>query len=137
MRTELSTQEQFQEIQSIITQYQAEVGSRRRPWPKSIKSRVRGMLQAGVAARGIAEATGIPYATVMSWQAKKTPRSGKFHALTVSARNPPTVTVRDSKETDDHDLTVTVRTPDGYSIEVPVEAVGRLLRQLRMGDLCC
>lgn len=77
-------QQLIEEIQSLTSQYHAEVSSKRKPWPKSIRHRIQELFTLDVPVKKTAEQIDIPYATIMSWKkptAKK--RESNFHGLTV------------------------------------------------------
>jgi hypothetical protein len=118
----------IEEIRQISKQYSVEVGSKRRPWPKAIKSRVAELDELGVSRKAIAADTGVPYHTVLQWRYQ---RNKKFHELKLPAVA--TVTVPQSDEILKNG-TVTVTTPDGYRVELstPKMAV-EFLRMLRGG----
>jgi hypothetical protein len=122
------------EINQIKEQYQVEVGSKRRPWPNSIKERIESLEKMGVQAKSIASDTGIPYHTILQWRFLKRKKSkpSEFHALAVT--NPkltkphPTVTVTAGSQ---KVVTVTVITPLGFRIEGCTESVCRILKSNR------
>lgn len=121
-----------EEIQSLTTQYHAEVGSKRKPWPKSIKDRVRELMAMDIPQKKTAELIDIPYATIMSWKDSKTQSKPKFHGLTV--RPSPSVSVGPSNSQHSNPgLTVTVRTPYGYTLEVPESIAINFILQLQRG----
>jgi DNA-binding transcriptional regulator YiaG len=127
------TKELIEEIRQIREQYQVEVGSKRKPWPKSIRERIYELRDLGLPMPELARRLSIPYQTIAAWQSKRPGPS--FHALAIKA---PTVTVGESEATVksavlSSDPTVTVRTPDNFTIEIPVSKVGLILRQLRLG----
>ncbi len=117
----------IQEIKQISSQYNVEVGSRRRPWPKAIKDRVAALDRLGLSSKAIAVDTGIPYYTVLQWRFKR--NKTKFHELSLPAVA--TVTVPRETEKILKTGTVTVATPDGYRVEMPVDAAVELLNALR------
>lgn len=116
----------IQEIRQITVQYKAEVGSRRRPWPASIRSRVDQLKAAGLTWKEAAEKTSIPYYTIMQWrQSEKDSPKRKFHALPVLP----------AKRSENRVATVTVTTPDGYRIQADeVSKIAQLISILRKGD---
>jgi hypothetical protein len=69
METE-NTQQIVDEILELSKQYLAEVPSKRRTWPKSIKERVLQLLQLEWSSEQIAVQTRIPAPTVYSWKAR-------------------------------------------------------------------
>jgi cell division septal protein FtsQ len=117
----------IEEIQDLTKQYHAEVSSVRKPWPKSIKIRIQELFSLDVPVKKTAEQINIPYATIMSWKHPSNKKSNKdFHALTVRPR--PAVTVRPSDSQNASPvLTVTVRTPEGYILELPESIVVRTI----------
>jgi hypothetical protein len=134
MSRALRAKELIEEIRQIREQYQAEVGSKRKPWPKSIRERVIELCDLGVAMPKIAEQIEVPYQTVTSWRKQKKSQP-TFHALTVSA---PTVTVgaggapAPSAYDRELDPTVTVRVTKEnlWTIEIPASKAGMVLREL-------
>ena len=102
------------EIQQLISQYDTEVGSRRKPWPESIRSRVHRLFAMGLKGSEISRQTGIPYFSIL-----RIKKCG-FRELTVTVpargsggpRKAATLAV--SKEV----ATVTVSTPDGYVLTI-------------------
>lgn len=126
-------QQLIEEIQDLTKQYHAEISSVRKPWPKSIKIRIRELFSLDIPIKKTAEQINIPYATIMSWKHPKRKKSNSdFHALTV--RPEPTVTVRSSNsQIVDSNLTVTVRTSDGWTIEMPANIFSKLFNELRKG----
>ena len=119
------------EINQIKEQYQVEVGSKRRPWPNSIKERIESLEKLGVQAKSIALDTGIPYHTILQWRFlnRKKSKSSEFHALAVTAsklpKPHPTVTVTTGSQ---KVVTVTVTTPLGFRIEGSAESVSKILK---------
>lgn len=114
MNKPIAAKQLIEEILSMKEQYQIEVGSRRKPWPKSIKSRILDLDQLGVPMQQISHAVKIPYQTIMSWRftARRGQQSKKdFHSLKVKT---PTVTVGEvsvlpkSQKIPQSDPTVTV-----------------------------
>lgn len=123
-----------EEIQELMEQYHAEVGSRRKPWPRSIKERVRELFVLEVPPKRAAALIAIPYATIMSWKtATKGKRKPNFHSLAV--RPSPTVTVRDSDRQNmrRNNLTVTVRTPEGLVLEIPSDIFSIIFTEIQKG----
>lgn len=122
------------EIKQIKEQYQVEVGSKRRPWPKSVRERIDALERLGVKAKTIAGDTGVPYHTILQWQflKRKKSKTNEFHQLTVaepkSAVLAPTVTVKAETKIF---ATVTVTTPSGFKIEGSTEAICKILKSNR------
>lgn len=123
------------EIQELTRQYHAEVSSKRKPWPKSIKDRVRELVSSGVPQKKTAELIDIPYATIMSWKNPKKKSKSDFHGLTVRPGSTVTVGPSDSQKSNPS-LTVTVRTPEGYILEVPESIAAKIILQLQRGAEC-
>lgn len=123
------------EIQELTRQYHAEVSSKRKPWPKSIKDRVRELFSSGVPQKKTAELIDIPYATIMSWKNPKKKSKSDFHGLTVRPGSTVTVGPFDSQKSNPS-LTVTVRTPEGYILEVPESIAAKIILQLQRGAEC-
>jgi hypothetical protein len=55
------------EIRQIAEQYRAEVSTKRRTWPTSIRERACALRRQGVSAHKIADLSGIPYTTLANW----------------------------------------------------------------------
>ena len=126
----------IEEVQELTRQYHAEVSSVRKPWPKSIKSRIQELFALDVPVKATAQQIDIPYATIMSWRLKpKKNIKPDFHALTVQPG--PTVTVGPSlEEKTNLGLTVTVRTPEGYILEIPESIAVKTILELQRGKSC-
>jgi hypothetical protein len=122
------------EIKQIKDQYQIEVGSKRRPWPKSIRERIEVLERLGVRAKTIAGDTGVPYPTILQWQflRRKKLKTNEFHQLIVAKPKPaapaPTVTVKAEPK---FITTVTVITPLGFKVEGSAEAICKILKSNR------
>jgi hypothetical protein len=68
---EAQTQGQIiDEVRELCGQYQNEVPSRRRTWPRSIKDRVFQLLQLELSCEEINAQTGIPAPTIYSWKSR-------------------------------------------------------------------
>lgn len=139
MNSSVSANQLVEEILSIKEQYQIEVGSRRKPWPKSIKSRILDLDQLGVPMQQISLAVKIPYQTIMSWRfvaRRDQPSKKDFHSLKVKT---PTVTVGEEtmlskpQKISPSDPTVIVRTPDGYMLEIPSAIIVQVLSAIGLG----
>lgn len=126
----------IEEIQELTRQYHAEVTSARKPWPKSIKSRVQELFELDVPVKKTAQQIDIPYPTIMSWRLRpKKKNKSDFHALTVQPG--PTVTVVPSdQQKNNSGLTVTVRTPEGYILEIPEYIAVKIILELQRGKSC-
>ena len=83
-----------EEIRSILRQYQAEVGHRRKPWPNALKTRILELSRLGVRQRRLVEITGISYQTILNWRkdaglfVEKKAQPEKFHRLPVRVEKP-------------------------------------------------
>ncbi len=130
------SQKLIEEIQDLTRQYHAEVSSVRKPWPRSIKVRIQELFSLGVPVKKTAAQIDIPYATIMSWKRPAKKKSNPdFHALTV--RPSPTVTVGNSNsQKSSASLTVTVRTPEGYILELPEAIAVKAILELQRGAAC-
>lgn len=118
-----------EEIREITLQYLAEVGSARKPWPKSIITRVIELHEMGLSWKAISDRTEIPYCSILNWREQFCEK--KFHALTVKPLPSQTVTVP-KLESEANVGTVTVTTPEGYRIEVgSIGFAIELLKKLR------
>lgn len=130
----MSIESRLQEIRQIMIQYRAEVGSKRRPWPESIKKRVFEIVASGVTMKMVAEKTEIPYHTIIQWRQTQM-RDGIFHSVSVAdtkAIAVGTVTVPTAEPNPIGIVTVT--TPDGYRIEAENARLAvELIQALRKG----
>jgi hypothetical protein len=111
------------EIQSIRSQYVAEVGEgRRRAWPKAIRGRVLELVDLGeLKLRDIANTAGVPYETVCQWkhQRAKQMGGGNFHQLPVvqTQRLKPAITNAATVTATNFKLAgLTIQTPDGFMV---------------------
>jgi hypothetical protein len=107
------------EIQQIKTQYQTEVGSRRKPWPNSIKERVQQLFEMGYTGFSISKDSGIPYYSVLNWKPRAKKPKSSFHALTVP-------TLKNNQL-----LMVTVQTPKGFHFEGSADSIVVILKNVR------
>ena len=143
------------EIKQIKIQYESEVSSDRKAWPRAIKSRVIELLENKVSASVIAREAGLPYDTVLRWRPKgmkrlRGPRRkpdafkelvvtndykanekiGTVPVPTLPASKVRTVTVPQEELGDDSAI-VTVTTPQGFKIDVRgISQATKLLREL-------
>ena len=118
------------EIQQIKEQYQKEVGSKRKPWPRSIAERVEKLFHLGVSGPSISKDCDIPYHTILNWKPRVKIKSPVFHALTVRPEpqnQMSTVTVGSLKKVD----MVTVFTPRGYRFEGTAESLVVILKSVK------
>ena len=128
-------QQLIEEIQDLTAQYHAEVSSKRKPWPKSIKDRVQELFALDVPVKKTAAQIDISYATIMSWRRPRDKSKSNFHGLTVKPS--PTVTVRPSdSQTIKKSLTVTVRTSKGLTLEIPESIAVQIILDLQKGTEC-
>jgi transposase-like protein len=110
------------ELQSLCTQYKAEVPGRSQAWPKSIKSRVMELSLLGVGDTEMARLVPIPAQTIYSWRrkSKKSSEAKRSSFVPMKIVEPATVTVKKlpaSSQTKSMASTVTVTTPQGYKVE--------------------
>lgn len=88
----------------------------------------------GLKMKAIAEKTGIPYHTIISWRQEQM-REGIFHAVAISETSSKVATVTVPTVACDPVGTVTVATPDGYRIEATnYQSVVHLIQSLRRGS---
>lgn len=115
----------IREICQIREQYQAEVGSRRKPWPKAIRDRILELDELGVSRKSIVADTGVPYHTILNWRYQSRRRG--FKELSISKVGTMTVPKVDILNC----ATVTVTTPKGIRVEITGEqGVAELIRVL-------
>ena len=131
------------EVRQLRTQYVNEVGSGRRVWPRSIKTRILELEQVGIPPKIIAAKTGVPSETIASWRFHR--RHGvdkRFHALAVKSAlpeiaKPGTVTVTTNKMSKNSD-SILVTLPDGIRIESgDANAIVTILCALKVGGSSC
>ena len=121
----------------------AEVGSRRRAWPESVRERVFELQNLGLTFDAITKRTGISYFTIKNWNQKNREEEA-FHSLSVSGNyetavvelEPATVTVTGSSalaaSSSPQLVSVTVTTPDGFRLEInEINAVISIINGLR------
>lgn len=147
--------ELISEIKQIKIQYESEVSSDRKAWPRAIKSRVIELLESKVSASVIAREAGLPYDTVLRWRPKgmkrfRGPRrkpdafkellvlndhkanekTGTVTVPTLPESKVRTVTVPEEELVDDSAI-ITVTTPQGFKIDVRgISQATKLLREL-------
>jgi hypothetical protein len=117
--TDVQTAENLiQEIKQIIQQYQIEVGSKGKPWPKSVKTRVFQLIDLGFTLQSISDDTGIPYYSILNWRhrGKEKAKSERFQELALTPNLSGSVAVTESCH-NSQSAAVTVTTPGGYRIE--------------------
>ena len=131
------------EVRQLRMQYVNEVGSGRRVWPRSIKTRILELEQIGIPPKVIAAKTGVPSETIASWRFHR--RHGvdkRFHALAVKSAFPEiaksgTVTATTDKMPKNFG-SILVTLTDGIRIEsVDADAIARILCALKAGGLPC
>lgn len=117
------------EVQKIKTQYQDEVGSRRKPWPKSISQRIEKLFSMGFSGQSISKDTGIPYHTVLNWKPRESKALEQFHAVKVADSKLPMVTVPtlDLKNLS----SLTMITPKGFRFEGEARSLILILKEVR------
>lgn len=118
--TDVQTAENLiQEIKQIIQQYQIEVGSKGKPWPKAVKTRVFQLIDLGFTLQSISDDTGIPYYSILNWRhrGKEKAKSERFQELALTSNLSGSVAVAESCHTSLKSAAVTVITPGGYRIE--------------------
>ena len=121
------------EIQDLTEQYHAEVRSRRKPWPNSIRERVIELIETGMSRKEAAGVTKVPYDTINQWFFKKSQgQKDSFHTVTVTSKKPEpklnlaTVTVTSKKPEPKLNLaTVTVQKPKNF-VESSSAAAGKI-----------
>lgn len=108
------------EIKQIIQQYQIEVGSKGKPWPKSVKTRVFQLIDLGFTLQSISDDTGIPYYSILNWRhrEKEKAKVQQFQELAITPNMATgSVAVAESSQVYRKSVAVTVTTPGGYRIE--------------------
>lgn len=108
------------ELRQLCVQYQNEVPSRRRTWPRSIKERVLQLLQLELSCEEVAGLTGIPAPTIYSWKPRtENPEPGFLPVQVVAEkilpeRRPAAPRKRERKRTTP---TIIVIAPNGTRFE--------------------
>lgn len=107
------------EIKQIKEQYEHEVGSKGKPWPKSIRGRVLQLIELGFTMKSISDDTGIPYYSVLNWRHRKRSisKAREFKELAVTTFPTGVVTAPESRPRLPISGAVAVITPSGYRIE--------------------
>jgi hypothetical protein len=125
------------EIKQIRQQYNHEVGSKGKPWPKSIKDRVFQLIEMGFTLQSISDDTEIPYYSILNWRhrGKEKAKFEQFQELAVRSVVTGTATVAESSQSFiQKPAPVTVTTPGGYRIEaIDVTDVLKILKAMRGG----
>ena len=109
----------IEEIRYIRQQYNVEVGSKGKPWPKSIRDRVFQLIELGFTLKSISDDTGIPYYSILNWRhrGRKKQEAQHFKELVMTSVPSGSVAVTESSQSGQKSATVTVTTPNGYRIE--------------------
>lgn len=124
------------EIKQIRQQYNHEVGSKGKPWPRSIKDRVFQLIEMGFTLQSISDDTEIPYYSILNWRhrGKEKAKLEQFQELAVRSVATGAATVAESSPIFQKTATVTVTTPGGYRIEaMDVADVLKILRAMSGG----
>lgn len=125
------------EIVQMKARYATEIRGRRKEWPRSIKERVLMLLAAGIKLRHISRRTLIPYETMVLWRRERQRTAlvelvrsvpPEFAEVTVTeevatvVENQVTVAATVPSKvltvTESEDSSITVTTPDGYTIRL-------------------
>jgi hypothetical protein len=114
-----SAEKLIAEIKQIQTQYNFEVGSKGKPWPKSIRDRVFSLVDLGFSLKSISNDTGIPYYSILNWRYREREKEKveQFQELALVPSAVGSVAVPQSCQTSQQSAAVTVTTPGGYRIE--------------------
>ncbi len=108
------------EIKQIRHEYNIEVGSKGKPWPKSIKERVFKLIDLGFTLQSISDDTGIPYYSILNWRhrGKEKAKVQQFQELAVRSNFSGSVAATENSQSScQQSATVTVTNPGGYRIE--------------------
>ena len=124
------------EIKDIRNQYDREVSSKGKPWPKSIQSRIMRLIELGYSMKSISIDSGVPYYSILNWRHRdrKKAEVSRFRELVITPVSSGTATVAASCPSSFKTATVTVTTPGGFRIEA-LEAcdVIKILRSMNLG----
>lgn len=127
----------IQEIKQIKEQYQREVGSKGKPWPRSIQSRVLELVDLGFTIQSISDDTGIPYYSILNWRHRRREKAKLEQFRELAVTMPPvtgSVAVPESSPKVMTSASVRVTTPGGYQIEANDAAdVVKILRAMTGG----
>jgi hypothetical protein len=108
----------IEEIKQITAQFKEEVPGKGKTWPKAIKQRVKVLLHAGLNSKTIADQTGLPYFTVLSWRERSGKPRGRFREVgAVTAATGEQIFNHSTAPVAVNLAAVTVTTPSGYRIE--------------------
>lgn len=124
------------EIKQLQEQYNYEVGSRGKPWPKSIRDRVFELIEMGFSMKSVSDDTGIPYYSILNWRHRGREKSKvqQFQELAIRPVLTGAVAATECSAVFQKTATVTVTTPGGYRIEaVDVGAVIKILKAMGGG----
>lgn len=124
------------EIKQLRQQYNYEVGSKGKPWPKSIRDRVFELIEMGFSMKSVSDDTGIPYYSILNWRHRGREKSKvqQFQELSIRPVVTGAVAATESSPIFQKAATVTVTTPGGYRIEaVDVGAVIKILKAMGGG----
>ena len=86
----------IEEVRQLCSQYQEEVPSRRRTWPRSIKERIFQLSELELSRNQISIQTGIPVSTLYSWMLHEN-RAQAFLPLKVIENEEPKLLVKSDK----------------------------------------
>ena len=124
------------EIKQLQQQYNYEVGSKGKPWPKSIRDRVFELIEMGFSMESVSDDTGIPYYSILNWRHRGREKSKvqQFQELAIRPVATGAVAATESSPIFQKTATVTVTTPGGYRIEaVDVGDVIKILKAMGGG----
>ena len=124
------------EIKQLQEQYNYEVGSRGKPWPKSIRDRVFELIEMGFSMKSVSDDTGIPYYSILNWRHRGREKSKvqQFQELAIRPVVTGAVAATECSSVFQKTATVRVTTPGGYRIEaVDVGAVIKVLKAMGGG----
>jgi transposase-like protein len=124
----------FNEVRELVNQYQAEVPSKRRTWPRSIKERVLQLLQLE-SCEEISRKTGIPSPTIYSWTARLRSEAKFLPVQVVEEKSNPVVPRTIPRKRERHKKvtpTIIVISPNGIRFEgLDIESSLRIAREMR------
>lgn len=82
---EQEAEQLLSEVRELFEQYQREVPRKRKPWPESIRGRVRALWELGVSSHQISLEANVPAQTLYSWRKRiKSGREPEFTQLMVT-----------------------------------------------------
>jgi hypothetical protein len=142
-----NTAQVLEELQQICAQYELEVPTLRRAWPKSVKERVAHLRQQRVPFPDISDATKIPLNTLYAWSvkekkrevARETAEGSRFLQVTVNpqvpSRTEAPITRKRRKYRTKNTSTVTVVMPSGVRLEgLSVEGAIQVAREVEVNS---